>query len=34
VEWILENHHPQQLEQAQKDELTRILNAADREKGC
>jgi trimethylamine--corrinoid protein Co-methyltransferase len=33
VEWILKNHHPEQLEQAQKQELARILNAADREKG-
>jgi trimethylamine--corrinoid protein Co-methyltransferase len=33
VDWILENHHPQPLEEAQKEELTRILNAADREKG-
>ncbi len=28
--WILENHHPQPLDEAQKDELTRILKAADR----
>lgn len=33
VDWILSNHHPQPLEEAQKDELTRILKAADREKG-
>ena len=32
VEWILANHHPQPLEDAQRNELTRILNAADREK--
>jgi trimethylamine--corrinoid protein Co-methyltransferase len=33
VDWILAKHHPQPLEQAQKNELTRILAAADREKG-
>ena len=33
VDWILANHHPQPLEEAQKEELTRILKAADREKG-
>ncbi len=33
VDWILANHHPQPLEEAQKDELTKILKAADREKG-
>jgi trimethylamine---corrinoid protein Co-methyltransferase len=33
VDWILSNHHPQALEEPQKDELTRILTAADREKG-
>jgi trimethylamine--corrinoid protein Co-methyltransferase len=33
VEWILANHHPQPLEETQKAELTKILNAADREKG-
>jgi trimethylamine--corrinoid protein Co-methyltransferase len=32
VDWILANHHPQPLEEAQKVELTRILAAADREK--
>jgi len=32
VDWILANHHPKPLEEAQKDELTRILKAADREK--
>ena len=31
--WILENHHPQPLEEAQNNELTRILKAADRETG-
>jgi trimethylamine---corrinoid protein Co-methyltransferase len=33
VDWILANHHPQPLEEAQKAELTKILHAADREKG-
>jgi trimethylamine--corrinoid protein Co-methyltransferase len=33
VDWILANHHPQPLEEAQKAELTRILNIADKEKG-
>lgn len=33
VDWILQNHHPPPLEDQQKTELTRILNAADREKG-
>jgi trimethylamine--corrinoid protein Co-methyltransferase len=33
VDWILANHHPQPLEQAQKEELARILKAADQEKG-
>jgi trimethylamine---corrinoid protein Co-methyltransferase len=32
VDWILANHHPQPLEETQKEELTRILKAADREK--
>jgi trimethylamine--corrinoid protein Co-methyltransferase len=32
VDWILANHHPQHLEDAQKVELTRILATADREK--
>ncbi len=32
VDWILANHHPQPLEDAQKVELTRILATADREK--
>ncbi len=31
TDWILENHHPQPLEEAQRAELTRILQAADRE---
>jgi trimethylamine--corrinoid protein Co-methyltransferase len=31
VDWILENHHPQPLEDEQIAELTRILSAADRE---
>jgi trimethylamine--corrinoid protein Co-methyltransferase len=31
TDWILENHHPRPLEQAQQAELTRILQAADRE---
>jgi trimethylamine--corrinoid protein Co-methyltransferase len=33
VEWILANHFPQPLEKAQRDELTRILASADKEKG-
>jgi trimethylamine--corrinoid protein Co-methyltransferase len=33
VDWILSNHHPQPLEEVQKSELNRILNAADHEKG-
>jgi trimethylamine--corrinoid protein Co-methyltransferase len=33
VEWIMANHHPQPMEQAQTDELTRILKTADSEKG-
>ncbi len=33
VEWILANHYPQPLEETQKDELTRILKVAEREKG-
>jgi trimethylamine--corrinoid protein Co-methyltransferase len=33
VDWIISNHHPQPLEEAQKAELTRILNAAALEKG-
>jgi trimethylamine--corrinoid protein Co-methyltransferase len=33
TDWILENHHPQPLEPKQQAELTRILQAADRELG-
>jgi len=33
VAWILNNHQPEPLEQARKAELTRILQAADRELG-
>ena len=33
VSWILENHQPEPLEEAQKAELARILAAADRELG-
>ena len=33
VDWILANHHPQPLEEAQRAELARILAAADKEKG-
>jgi trimethylamine--corrinoid protein Co-methyltransferase len=33
VDWILENHLPEPLEQAQKTELSRLLSAADRELG-
>jgi trimethylamine--corrinoid protein Co-methyltransferase len=33
VAWILENHHPQPLEETQRAELTRILQAAERELG-
>jgi trimethylamine--corrinoid protein Co-methyltransferase len=32
VDWILANHHPQPLDEAQKSELSRILKAAEREK--
>jgi trimethylamine--corrinoid protein Co-methyltransferase len=31
TDWILENHHPQPLEEAQRAELKRILQAAERE---
>jgi len=31
TDWILEHHHPQPLEEAQQAELTRILQAAERE---
>jgi trimethylamine--corrinoid protein Co-methyltransferase len=33
VEWILEHHHPQPLEDAQQAELKRIIQAAERELG-
>ena len=33
TDWILENHHPEPLEEAQQAELTRILQAAGRELG-
>ena len=33
VMWILENHHPEPLEAAKQAELTRILQAADKELG-
>jgi trimethylamine--corrinoid protein Co-methyltransferase len=33
TEWILENHHPQPLEEAQQAELTRIIRAAESELG-
>jgi trimethylamine--corrinoid protein Co-methyltransferase len=33
TEWILAHHHPEPLEEAQQPELTRILEAADRELG-
>ncbi|HEY73211.1 MAG TPA: hypothetical protein G4N99_08055 [Thermoflexia bacterium] len=33
TDWILEHHHPQPLEEAQQAELTRILQAAERELG-
>lgn len=33
TEWILENHHPQPLEEAQRAELRRILQAAEAELG-
>ncbi len=32
IDWILANHNPQPLEDAQREELTRILKAADQEK--
>jgi hypothetical protein len=31
AKWILENHHPEPLEPAQQQELTRLLAAAERE---
>jgi hypothetical protein len=33
TEWILQNHHPQPLEEAQQIEFRRILEAAERELG-
>jgi trimethylamine--corrinoid protein Co-methyltransferase len=33
TEWILENHHPEPLEEAQRRELTRMLQTAERELG-
>jgi trimethylamine--corrinoid protein Co-methyltransferase len=33
TEWILENHHPQPLEEDKQTELNKILNAADQELG-
>jgi len=33
TEWILEHHHPQPLDEVQQAELTRILQAAERELG-
>jgi hypothetical protein len=33
VKWILNNHQPEPLEDARQVELTRILNAAEREIG-
>ena len=33
TDWILENHHPEPLSKNQKSELTRILEAADKELG-
>ncbi len=33
VRWILENHHPEPLEEAKQRELTRILSAAEKELG-
>jgi trimethylamine:corrinoid methyltransferase-like protein len=33
VRWILENYEPEPLEEAQRAELSRILDAADREIG-
>jgi trimethylamine---corrinoid protein Co-methyltransferase len=33
LDWILANHYPQPMEDAQKSELSRILKSADREKG-
>jgi hypothetical protein len=33
TKWILENHHPEPLEENQKKELRRILSLADQELG-
>jgi len=33
TDWILEDHHPEPLEKAKQTELTRILEAAQRELG-
>jgi trimethylamine--corrinoid protein Co-methyltransferase len=33
LDWILANHHPQPLDEAQQAELARILRSADKEKG-
>jgi trimethylamine--corrinoid protein Co-methyltransferase len=33
VRWILENHHPEPLEETKQRELTRILSAAEKELG-
>jgi trimethylamine--corrinoid protein Co-methyltransferase len=33
VDWILENHHPEPLEESQQAELKRILEAAEQELG-
>ncbi|MCP4629951.1 MAG: hypothetical protein GY850_41555, partial [bacterium] len=31
TDWILENHHPEPLDEAQQEEFKRILQAAERE---
>jgi hypothetical protein len=31
TDWILENHHPEPLSENQQSELTRIIEAAERE---
>jgi hypothetical protein len=33
TDWILENHHPEPLDEAQQAEFRRILRAAERELG-
>jgi hypothetical protein len=33
TDWILENHHPEPLDEAQQEEFKRILQAAERELG-